>query len=180
MGCLPDGHDLHYWLCVYRSPNTDYRDFDNALSITNRVIETTTETRNRTSYQLSTFVTVELPKEPKFVPFLRSYETPKAPLESERTPEVIEAEMKALELAMDALVLLTLKSVYINTSILFFTIFTFLFVDFNFPLHFLLIAARIAVTSVQAARFGVLVRTTGGRPLVTRERNVVNETRTRC
>ncbi|XP_003492530.2 protein CASC1 isoform X1 [Bombus impatiens] len=53
--------------------------------------------------------TLELPKEPKFVPFLRSYETPKAPLESERTPEVIEAEMKALELAMDALVLLTLK-----------------------------------------------------------------------
>ncbi|XP_048264886.1 dynein axonemal intermediate chain 7 homolog isoform X2 [Bombus terrestris] len=53
--------------------------------------------------------TLELPKEPKFVQFLRSYETPKAPLESERTPEVIEAEMKALELAMDALVLLTLK-----------------------------------------------------------------------
>lgn len=88
--------------------------------------------------------------------------------------------MKALELAMDALVLLTLKSVYINTSILFFTNFTFLFVDLNFPLHFLLIAARIAVAPVQAARFGVLVRTTGGRPLVTRERNVVNEARTRC
>ncbi|XP_043528428.1 dynein axonemal intermediate chain 7-like isoform X1 [Frieseomelitta varia] len=53
--------------------------------------------------------TLELPKEPKFVPFLRSYETPQPAPDSERTPEVIEAEMKALELAMDALILLTLK-----------------------------------------------------------------------
>ncbi|CAD1470876.1 unnamed protein product [Heterotrigona itama] len=53
--------------------------------------------------------TLELPKEPRFVPFLRSYETPQPAPDSERTPEVIEAEMKALELAMDALILLTLK-----------------------------------------------------------------------
>ncbi|KAK1136444.1 hypothetical protein K0M31_000996 [Melipona bicolor] len=53
--------------------------------------------------------TLELPKEPKFVPFLRSYETPQPAPDSERTPEIIEAEMKALELAMDALILLTLK-----------------------------------------------------------------------
>ncbi|CAL7946735.1 unnamed protein product [Xylocopa violacea] len=53
--------------------------------------------------------TLQLPKEPKFVPFSRSYETPRSAPDSERTPEVIEAEMKALEQAMDALVLLTLK-----------------------------------------------------------------------
>ena len=45
------------------------------------------------------------------MPFLRSYETPQPAPDSERTPEVIEAEMKALELAMDALILLTLKLV---------------------------------------------------------------------
>ena len=45
------------------------------------------------------------------MPFLRSYETPQPAPDSERTPEVIEAEMRALELAMDALILLTLKSV---------------------------------------------------------------------
>ncbi|XP_031775407.1 axonemal 84 kDa protein isoform X6 [Apis florea] len=53
--------------------------------------------------------TLELPKEPKFVPFYKPYETPQPDPDSERTPEIIEAEMKALEVAMDALVLLTLK-----------------------------------------------------------------------
>ncbi|XP_076750926.1 dynein axonemal intermediate chain 7 [Xylocopa sonorina] len=53
--------------------------------------------------------TLQLPKEPKFVPFSRSYETPRSAPDSERTPEIIEAEMKALEQAMDKLVLLTLK-----------------------------------------------------------------------
>ncbi|KOC68038.1 Cancer susceptibility candidate protein 1 like protein [Habropoda laboriosa] len=57
----------------------------------------------------TSLTTLELPKEPKFVPFYRSYETPQQPEDSERTPEVIEAEMKALELAMEALVLVTLK-----------------------------------------------------------------------
>ncbi|XP_026669128.1 protein CASC1-like [Ceratina calcarata] len=53
--------------------------------------------------------TLELPKEPKFVPFVRTYETPQPAPDAERTPEVIEAEMKALEQAMDALVLINLK-----------------------------------------------------------------------
>ncbi|XP_006623978.1 axonemal 84 kDa protein-like isoform X2 [Apis dorsata] len=53
--------------------------------------------------------TLELPKEPKFVPFYKPYETPRSDPDSERTPEIIEAEMKALEVAMDALILLTLK-----------------------------------------------------------------------
>ncbi|XP_016771956.1 protein CASC1 isoform X2 [Apis mellifera] len=53
--------------------------------------------------------TLELPKEPKFMSFYKPYETPQSDPDSERTPEIIEAEMKALEEAMDALVLLTLK-----------------------------------------------------------------------
>ncbi|XP_076391872.1 dynein axonemal intermediate chain 7 isoform X1 [Megachile rotundata] len=53
--------------------------------------------------------TLELPKEPKFVAFSRRYVTPEPVPESERTPEAIEAEMKALELAMEALVLITLR-----------------------------------------------------------------------
>ncbi|OAD52157.1 Axonemal 84 kDa protein [Eufriesea mexicana] len=57
----------------------------------------------------TSLTTLELPKEPKFVPFLRTYETPESAPDSERTPEIIEAEMKALEQAMDALVLLTLE-----------------------------------------------------------------------
>lgn len=46
--------------------------------------------------------------------FYKPYETPQSDPDSERTPEIIEAEMKALEEAMDALVLLTLKSVCAN------------------------------------------------------------------
>lgn len=48
------------------------------------------------------------------MPFYKPYETPQPDPDSERTPEIIEAEMKALEVAMDALVLLTLKSVCAN------------------------------------------------------------------
>ncbi|CAK9799510.1 Dynein axonemal intermediate chain 7 [Anthophora plagiata] len=57
----------------------------------------------------TSLTTLQLPKEPKFVPFYRSYKTPQPAEDSERTPEVIEAEMNALELAMEALVLVTLK-----------------------------------------------------------------------
>lgn len=53
------------------------------------------------------------------MPFYKPYETPQSDPDSERTPEIIEAEMKALEEAMDALVLLTLKSV--STNFLFYT-----------------------------------------------------------
>nr|XP_034173014.1 LOW QUALITY PROTEIN: axonemal 84 kDa protein-like [Osmia lignaria] len=60
---------------------------------------------------------LELPKEPKFVAFSRRYETPQPAPDSERTPEVIEAEMKALEAAMEALVLITLR---LPSSILWF------------------------------------------------------------
>ncbi|XP_033224120.1 protein CASC1-like isoform X2 [Belonocnema kinseyi] len=53
--------------------------------------------------------TLQIPKELKFVPFSKPYEAPPPAPESERTPEVIEAEMKALEAAMEALALVTLK-----------------------------------------------------------------------
>lgn len=56
---------------------------------------------------------VQLPKELEFVKFSRPYKAPPAAPDSKRTPEVIEAEMKALEAAMEALVLVTLKYVYI-------------------------------------------------------------------
>lgn len=48
------------------------------------------------------------------MPFYKPYETPRSDPDSERTPEIIEAEMKALEVAMDALILLTLKLVCAN------------------------------------------------------------------
>ena len=54
-------------------------------------------------------LTVQIPKELKFVPFSKPYKAPPPAPESERTPEVIEAEMKALEAAMEALALVTLK-----------------------------------------------------------------------
>ncbi|KAG5327383.1 AXP83 protein, partial [Pseudoatta argentina] len=53
--------------------------------------------------------TLQIPKELKSVPFYKPYKAPPPAPESERTPEVIEAEMKALEAAMEALVLITLK-----------------------------------------------------------------------
>ncbi|EZA57011.1 Axonemal 84 kDa protein [Ooceraea biroi] len=56
-----------------------------------------------------TLTTLQIPKELKFVPFARPYKAPPPAPDSERTPEVIEAEMKALETAMEALVLVTLK-----------------------------------------------------------------------
>ncbi|KAG7201519.1 hypothetical protein KM043_004271 [Ampulex compressa] len=52
---------------------------------------------------------LQIPKELKFVPFFRPYKAPPPAPDSERTPEVIEAEMKALETAMEALALVTLK-----------------------------------------------------------------------
>ncbi|XP_070164199.1 dynein axonemal intermediate chain 7 isoform X4 [Polyergus mexicanus] len=52
---------------------------------------------------------VQIPKKLKFVPFCKPYKAPPPAPDSERTPEVIEAEMKALETAMEALVLVTLK-----------------------------------------------------------------------
>lgn len=45
------------------------------------------------------------------MPFFRPYEAPQPAPDAERTPEIIEAEMKALETAMEALVLVTLKFV---------------------------------------------------------------------
>ncbi|XP_054006510.1 dynein axonemal intermediate chain 7-like [Hylaeus anthracinus] len=59
--------------------------------------------------QETSLTTLELPKEPKFVQFSRPYVPPQPAPDSERTPEVIEAEMKALETAMEALVLITLE-----------------------------------------------------------------------
>ncbi|KAM0732613.1 Dynein axonemal intermediate chain 7-like protein [Formica fusca] len=53
--------------------------------------------------------TLQIPKILKFVPFCKPYKAPPPAPDSERTPEVIEAEMKALETAMEALVLVTLK-----------------------------------------------------------------------
>ncbi|EGI63404.1 Axonemal 84 kDa protein [Acromyrmex echinatior] len=53
--------------------------------------------------------TLQIPKELKSVPFYKPYKAPPPAPDSERTPEVIEAEMKALETAMEALVLVTLK-----------------------------------------------------------------------
>jgi len=58
-----------------------------------------------------TLFAVQIPKELEFVPFSRPYKAPPPAPESERTPEVIEAEMQALETAMEALVLITLKYV---------------------------------------------------------------------
>jgi hypothetical protein len=58
-----------------------------------------------------TLFAVQIPKELEFVPFSRPYKAPPPAPESERTPEVIEAEMQALETAMEALVLVTLKYV---------------------------------------------------------------------
>ncbi|XP_076630391.1 dynein axonemal intermediate chain 7 [Colletes latitarsis] len=57
----------------------------------------------------TSLTTLELPKEPKFVQFSRPYVPPQPAPDSERTPEVIEAEIKALETAMEALVLITLE-----------------------------------------------------------------------
>ncbi|XP_072751665.1 LOW QUALITY PROTEIN: dynein axonemal intermediate chain 7 [Anoplolepis gracilipes] len=53
--------------------------------------------------------TLQVPKKLKYVPFYKPYKAPPPAPDSERTPEVIEAEMKALETAMEALVLVTLK-----------------------------------------------------------------------
>ncbi|XP_051167349.1 dynein axonemal intermediate chain 7-like isoform X2 [Leptopilina boulardi] len=53
--------------------------------------------------------TLQIPKKLRFVPFSKPYKAPPSAPESERTPEVIEAEMKALEAAMEALALITLK-----------------------------------------------------------------------
>ncbi|KAK2583902.1 hypothetical protein KPH14_001173 [Odynerus spinipes] len=53
--------------------------------------------------------TLQIPKELKHVPFHKPYQPPPPVRLSERTPEVIEAEMKALETAMEALALVTLK-----------------------------------------------------------------------
>ncbi|XP_015116038.1 axonemal 84 kDa protein [Diachasma alloeum] len=53
--------------------------------------------------------TLQLPKELKFVPFSRPYKAPPPAPDAERTPEIIEAEIKALEAAMEKLVLITLQ-----------------------------------------------------------------------
>ncbi|KYQ54968.1 Axonemal 84 kDa protein [Trachymyrmex zeteki] len=53
--------------------------------------------------------TLQIPKELKSVQFYKPYKAPPPAPDSERTPEVIEAEMKALEAAMEALALVTLK-----------------------------------------------------------------------
>ncbi|XP_011865165.1 PREDICTED: axonemal 84 kDa protein-like [Vollenhovia emeryi] len=53
--------------------------------------------------------TLQIPKELKPVSFSKPYKAPPPAPDSERTPEVIEAEMKALEAAMEALALVTLK-----------------------------------------------------------------------
>ncbi|XP_014207344.1 protein CASC1 [Copidosoma floridanum] len=53
--------------------------------------------------------TLQLPKELEFVKFWRPYKAPPPAPDAERTPEVIEAEIKALEAAMELLVLVTLK-----------------------------------------------------------------------
>ncbi|XP_046821692.1 dynein axonemal intermediate chain 7 homolog [Vespa crabro] len=53
--------------------------------------------------------TLQIPKELKHVPFYKPYKAPPPVPPTERTPEVIENEMKALETAMEALVLVTLK-----------------------------------------------------------------------
>ncbi|XP_018060407.1 PREDICTED: axonemal 84 kDa protein-like [Atta colombica] len=53
--------------------------------------------------------TLQIPKELKSVPFYKPYKAPPPAPDSERTPEIIEAEMKALEAAMEALALITLK-----------------------------------------------------------------------
>lgn len=54
---------------------------------------------------------MQLPKELEYVEFSRPYKAPPAAPDSERTPEVIEAEIKALETAMEKLALVTLKYV---------------------------------------------------------------------
>lgn len=55
---------------------------------------------------------MQIPKELKFAPYTKLYEPPPpTPLDIERTPEVIEVEMKALEEALDQLILITLKYV---------------------------------------------------------------------
>lgn len=55
------------------------------------------------------FFAVPVPKQLEFVEFSRHYEAPPPAPDSERTPEVIEAEIKALEAAMEQLILVTLK-----------------------------------------------------------------------
>ncbi|XP_034947432.1 axonemal 84 kDa protein-like isoform X2 [Chelonus insularis] len=60
----------------------------------------------RSNIQLTT---LQLPKKLQFVQFSRPYKAPPPAPDSERTPEVIEAEIKALEAAMELLVLVTLK-----------------------------------------------------------------------
>ncbi|XP_011313857.1 axonemal 84 kDa protein-like isoform X2 [Fopius arisanus] len=53
--------------------------------------------------------TLQLPKELNFVAFSRPYKAPPPAPDAERTPEIIEAEIKALEAAMEKLVLITLQ-----------------------------------------------------------------------
>ncbi|XP_048504698.1 dynein axonemal intermediate chain 7 homolog isoform X2 [Athalia rosae] len=53
---------------------------------------------------------LQIPKELRYVPFMKPYDPlPPAAQDAERPPEIIEAEMKALEEAMEALALITLK-----------------------------------------------------------------------
>lgn len=55
---------------------------------------------------------MELPNDLRFAPFYQPYIAPDPAPEYERTPEVIEAEIKALEVAMEKLALITLKYRY--------------------------------------------------------------------
>lgn len=52
---------------------------------------------------------MQLPKEIEIVKFFRPYKAPPSTPDAERTPEVIEAEIKALEAAMELLIFVTLK-----------------------------------------------------------------------
>lgn len=52
---------------------------------------------------------VQAPQKLEYVPFSKPYKAPPPAPDTERTPEVIEAEMKALEAAMEALALVTVK-----------------------------------------------------------------------
>lgn len=59
------------------------------------------------------FFIVQIPKILKSVSFSKPYKAPPPAPDSERTPEVIEAEIKALETAMEALALVTLKYIFL-------------------------------------------------------------------
>lgn len=93
----------------FRGPSAHTRDQSLSIPEQNPITAAARSTPSGLNLSMPLPDSVQLPKELEFVSFSRPYKAPPPAPDSERTPEVIEAEMKALEAAMEALALVTLK-----------------------------------------------------------------------